>query len=157
MKRLSLVLALVLFGAGFALAQKTVTGTVTDESGEALIGASILVKGTTSGTVTDLDGKYSLSVPEASSTLIFSYTGFNTQEVEVGAQTVIDLVMSEGVSLGEVVVTALGVEREEKALGYAVQQVESEALSNSGILRERGRPASLYRGGYSTASADSAG
>lgn len=132
MKRLSLVLALVLFGAGFALAQKTVTGTVTDESGEALIGASILVKGTTSGTVTDLDGKYSLSVPEASSTLIFSYTGFNTQEVEVGAQTVIDLVMSEGVSLGEVVVTALGVEREEKALGYAVQQVKGDEVARSG-------------------------
>ena len=132
MKRLSLVLALVLFGASFALAQKTVTGTVTDESGEALIGASILVKGTTSGTVTDLDGKYSLSVPEASSTLVFSYTGFNTQEVEVGAQTVIDLVMSEGVSLGEVVVTALGVEREEKALGYAVQQVKGDEVSRSG-------------------------
>lgn len=132
MKRLSLVLALVLFGAGFALAQKIVTGTVTDESGEALIGASILVKGTTSGTVTDLDGKYSLSVPDASSILIFSYTGFNTQEIEVGAQTVIDLVMSEGVSLGEVVVTALGVEREEKALGYAVQQVKGDEVSRSG-------------------------
>ncbi len=132
MKRLSLVLALVLFGASFALAQKTVTGTVTDESGEALIGASILVKGTTSGTVTDLDGKYSLSVPEASSILVFSYTGFNTQEIEVGPQTVIDLVMSEGVSLGEVVVTALGVEREEKALGYAVQQVKGDEVSRSG-------------------------
>lgn len=132
MKRLSLVLALVLFGAGFALAQRTVTGTVTDESGESLIGASILVKGTTSGTVTDLDGNYSLSVPDASSILIFSYTGFNTQEIEVGSQSVIDLVLSEGVSLGEVVVTALGVEREEKALGYAVQQVKGDEVSRSG-------------------------
>lgn len=132
MKRLSLVLALVLFGASLALAQSTITGTVTDESGEGLIGASILVKGTTSGTVTDLDGKYSLSVPPGSEVLVFSYTGFDTQEITIGSQTVIDITMTEGVSLGEVVVTALGVEREEKALGYAVQQVKGDEVSRSG-------------------------
>jgi outer membrane receptor protein involved in Fe transport len=132
MKRLSLVLSLVLFVAGFALAQTTVTGTVTDEAGESLIGASILVKGTTSGTVTDLDGKYSLSVPDGSGVLVFSYTGFDTQEIEIGTRTVVDIIMSEGVSLGEVVVTALGVEREEKALGYAVQQVTGDDVARSG-------------------------
>jgi len=132
MKRLSLVLSLVLFVAGFALAQKTITGTVTDEAGEALIGASILVKGTTSGTVTDLDGKYSLSVPDGSDVLIYSYTGFDTQEIEIGTRTVVDIIMAEGISLGEVVVTALGVEREEKALGYAVQQVKGDDVARSG-------------------------
>lgn len=132
MKKLSLVLSMVLFVVGFTLAQRTVTGTIVDEEGTPLIGASILVKGTTSGSVTDIDGKYTLDVPDGSTTLVISYTGFETQEVEIGSQSVIDITMSEGVALSEVVVTALGVERDEKALGYAVQQVGGEEISRSG-------------------------
>ncbi|MEM7299221.1 MAG: carboxypeptidase-like regulatory domain-containing protein, partial [Bacteroidota bacterium] len=132
MKKLSLVLSLVLFVVGLTLAQRTVTGNIVDEEGTALIGASILVKGTTSGSVTDIDGNYTLSVPEGSTTLVVSYTGFETQEIEIGAQTEINITLSEGIALSEVVVTALGVERDEKALGYAVQQVEGDLISRSG-------------------------
>ena len=65
----------MLFVVGITMAQKTVTGKVTDEDGEALIGVSILVQGTSTGTVTDIDGAYSLSVPDESNVLVFSYTG----------------------------------------------------------------------------------
>ena len=128
MKKLSLVLALVLFSVGSMLAQRTVSGTVTDNSGEALIGASVLVKGTTTGTVTDIDGSYRVTVPEGSNTLVFSYTGFTTTEVELGASNVLDLVMEEGVTLETAVVTALGIERDEKAVGYAVESVSNDEI-----------------------------
>ena len=75
MKKLSLVLAFVLFAAGSILAQRTLTGKVTDTSGEPLIGASVLIKGTSTGTVTDLDGNFELSVPGGSQVLVFSFTG----------------------------------------------------------------------------------
>ncbi|MDV7399851.1 carboxypeptidase-like regulatory domain-containing protein, partial [Arthrospira platensis SPKY1] len=105
------------------LAQRTVTGTVTDQGGEPLIGASVLVKGTTTGTVTGIDGTYSVRVPEGSDVLVFSYTGFETLEITLGASNVVDVVMQEGVTLETAVVTALGVTKSEKSIGYAVQQV----------------------------------
>ncbi len=132
MKKLSLVLSLVLFTVSFALAQRTVTGTVTDDGGEPLIGASILVKGTSTGTISDIDGNYSLNLPADVKTLIVSYTGFETREIEIGAGNTLDIMMSEGIALGEVVVTALGVERSEKSLGYAVQQVNADDVTRSG-------------------------
>jgi len=135
MKKLSLVLMLVLFGVGSMLAQRTVQGTVTDTDGDPLIGANVLVKGTTVGTITDYDGKYSLNVPEGSNTLVFSYTGYTTQEIELGASNVVDVVMEEGVTLETAVVTALGVEKEEKAVGYAVQEVDSDAIIRSGASK----------------------
>ncbi len=131
MKKLSLMLALVLAVTGMALAQRTVTGTITDDVGEPLIGASILVKGTTTGTVTDVLGAYSLTVPDGTNTLVVSYTGFDTQEIELGASNVMDITLSEGVTIDEVVVTALGIKRDEKALGYAVQQVGGDELSDA--------------------------
>ncbi len=129
MKKLSLVLTLVLFAIGATLAQRTVTGTVTDAEGIPLIGASILVKGTSSGTVTDIDGSYSLSVPEGSNTLVFSYTGFSTREVQIGASNIVDITMEEAAEqLSEVVVTAIGIEREKKAIGYAVTDLAGDQL-----------------------------
>ncbi|MEL7427293.1 MAG: carboxypeptidase-like regulatory domain-containing protein, partial [Bacteroidota bacterium] len=142
MKKLSLVLSLVLFTVGFALAQRTVTGTITDDGGEPLIGASILVKGTSSGTVTDIDGSYSVDLPDGSSTLVVSYTGFETREIEVGASNVMDITMSEGVALDEVVVTGLGIRREKKALGYAVTTLSTDALE----LRPEADVARVLRG-----------
>lgn len=143
MKKLSLVLMLVLFAIGTTLAQRTISGTVTDEGGEPLIGASILVKGTSSGTVTDLDGKYELSVPDGSTMLIISYTGFATQEVAVGVSNVLDLVLAEAAEeLAEVVVTGLGIKKEKKALGYGVATLGKESITN----RQETDVARLLRG-----------
>lgn len=142
MKKLSLVLSLVLFTVGFALAQRTVTGTITDDGGEPLIGASILVKGTSTGTVTDIDGKYSVELPDGTAALVVSYTGFETREIAVGASNQLDIILSEGVALDEVVVTGLGIRREKKALGYAVTTLNSDQLE----LRPEADVARVLRG-----------
>ncbi len=101
----------------------TVTGTVRDNNGETLIGASVLEKGTSHGTVTDFDGKYSLTVSRKNATLVFSYTGFQSQEIQLGESKVLDVVLQEGVTLDECVVTAMGVEVEKRSMGYSVQKV----------------------------------
>jgi TonB-linked SusC/RagA family outer membrane protein len=129
MKKHLLALALVLLACVATWAQRVVTGKVTDKQGEALIGASILAKGTNSGTVTDLDGSFSLNVPGNASALVISYTGYNTQEITLGASNVLDVQMDAGITLEETVVTALGVKRATKALPYAAQQVNEEQLN----------------------------
>lgn len=112
--------------------QKTVTGTVTEESGMSLPGVSVIVKGTTVGTVTDVDGKYEITVDD-SGILVFSFVGMTTQEITVGDQTVIDVVMmADALQVDEVIVTALGIKREKKALGYAVQDVKADVLTQAG-------------------------
>lgn len=127
-----LLLAMGLFSAQAIAQNRTITGTITSaEDGEALIGVNVLVKGTSTGTITDFDGKYSIEVPEKS-TLNFSYVGYATQEVEVGMQSVIDIVLAKGELLDEIVVTALGISREKKALGYAVSEVGADEIENSG-------------------------
>ena len=112
------------------MAQTRITGTVTStEDGLGIPGVSVIVKGTTIGTITDIDGKYSLSVPEGSEALIFSFVGMLTQEVTIGNQVVINVQLTSSTEqLDEYVVTALGVSREKKALGYAVQDVKAEEL-----------------------------
>ena len=107
------------------LAQRTISGTVTDESNETLIGVNVLVVGTANGTITDFEGKYSLDVPENAS-LQFSYTGYQEQTVAVGSQSVVNVVMAQGIALDEVVVTALGISRDKKALGYSVTEVAGD-------------------------------
>ncbi len=131
MKKLSLVFALIFFSASFALAQRTVSGTVTDDSGETLIGASVQAVGTTVGTTTDYDGKYSLNVPTSATAIEISYTGFSTQTIPLGASNIVDVVLAEGVQITEMVVTALGASRDEKAIGYAVQQVSGDELTTA--------------------------
>jgi outer membrane receptor protein involved in Fe transport len=131
MKKIALIIGVLLFTVG-AFAQRTITGTVTDESGETLISVNVVVKGSTIGTITDLDGKYKISVPDdGSNILVFSYTGFTTQEMPLGASNVIDVVISEGILLNDVVVTALGISRDEKAVGYAVQQVDGADIAET--------------------------
>ena len=131
MQRFYLVLALVIGMAGFAAAQQSISGTITDETGEPLIGASILVAGTTTGTVTDIDGAFTLNVPEGAEELIVSYTGFATQNVPLTSATTYDLTLSEGVQLNDVVVTALGISRDEKSLGYAVTEIDGSELTKA--------------------------
>ncbi len=129
MKKLYLLLSLLLFVVGFTSAQRTVSGTITNDAGEPLIGASILVKGTTVGTVADFDGTYSLDVPDGSNTLVFSFTGYSEQELEIGTSDVVDVVLEEGIDLGEVVVTGLGIKKEKKALGYGVATIGTKELT----------------------------
>jgi len=109
-----------------------VTGHVTDESDADFTGVNIIVKGTTIGTVTDSNGKYSIDVPDANSVLVFSFLGYATQEVTVGDRTVIDLKMNADItSLNEVVVTALGIKKESKKLGYAATTVATEQIQQN--------------------------
>ena len=133
MKKLSLLLMMTLFCIGFASAQRTVTGTITDETGEPLIGATVLVKGVEGvGVATEFDGTYSIDVPEGATTLVYSYIGFNDKEMEIGTSNVIDVTMSEGLDLDEVVVTGLGIKKSKKALGYGVSTISASQLENSG-------------------------
>ncbi len=129
MKRILLLSVLVLFAVASVIAQRTVSGKVTDESGEPLPGVNVLIKGTTTGVQTDLDGNFRLSV-EDGATLVFSYVGFDSQEVEVGARTAIDISLGGATELQEVIVTGFG-EREKKALGYSVQQVEGDKIAQT--------------------------
>lgn len=109
---------------------RTVSGSVADDGGFGLPGVNVVVKGTTTGTVTDIDGNYKLAVPASGGTLVFSFIGLATQEVEIGSRSVIDVVMeADDKVLTEVVVTAAGIEREKKALGYSVTNLTSESIA----------------------------
>ena len=131
MKRLLLLIYVFLFAIGSTLAQRTVTGRVTSETdGSGIPGVNVVLKGTTTGTTTDLDGNYRLSVPEEGGTLVFSFIGLATKEVQIGARSVIDVAMTEDVAqLSEVVVTAVGIERDKKSLGYAVTDLQGEQIA----------------------------
>ncbi len=117
-------------GSAFAQTERTVTGVVTDDTGETLPSATVVIKGTTNGTITDFDGKYSLVVPNAQTVLVYSFAGMPSKEVTVGNQTVIDVTLSSEM-LQQVVVTSFGIEEEKRTLGYALQTVDSKELTNS--------------------------
>jgi TonB-linked SusC/RagA family outer membrane protein len=112
--------------------QREVSGTITSsDEGLPLPGVSILIVGTTTGTVTDADGNYKLSVP-SDATLRFSYIGYVNQEIAVGNRTVLDVIMEpDATQLQEVVVTSLGIERETKALGYSITEVSGDVLTDA--------------------------
>jgi len=115
-----------------ALAQKTVSGTVSDPEGKGMPGVNVIVKGTSSGTTTDTNGLYNISMSEGSNTLVFSFIGYSTQEAEVGTRTTVDIAMTEDVSqLNEVVVTALGIERNTKALQSSVTQISGDNFTQA--------------------------
>ena len=125
---LAVVCALVL-SAGSMLAQNiTVTGKVVDKGNEPIIGAYVVVVGTTVGTSTDANGAYRINVP-ANGTLKFTCIGYKDQEVAVSGRSVVDVIMADDAELlQETVVTALGIKKERKALGYSVTEVKSEEL-----------------------------
>ncbi|MBJ6367429.1 SusC/RagA family TonB-linked outer membrane protein [Snuella sedimenti] len=133
-KVLKLLFVFCLFGFQYAEAQTTVTGVVTDgNSGVPLAGANIVEKGTSNGVSTDFDGNYSIKVSSQSSVLVISYVGYVVQEITVENQTKINVSLVEDASqLDEVVVTALGIKKEAKALGYSVAKVDSERILASG-------------------------
>ncbi len=106
-----------------------VSGQVTDENGQGFPGVNIIVKGSSAGTATDANGRYALEVDE-NATLVFSFVGYEEQEVPVGGRTVINVQMKPNLqALDEVVVTALGIERSQKSLGYATTKVNSDELT----------------------------
>lgn len=108
----------------------TVTGLVTDENGQGFPGVNIIVKGTSTGTTTDANGRYGLTVEDENSTLIFSFVGYVEQEVALAGRTVLNVQMQPNLqALEEVVVTALGIERSQKSLGYATAKVNSDELT----------------------------
>jgi len=117
-----------------SLAQsRTITGTVKEQNGEEIIGASVIVKGTTTGTYTDESGNFTISVPANATTLTFKYLGFKAQDVPITSSNVVNVVLEEDVlGLEEVVVTALGIPAEKKKLAYAVQDVSGEQITAAG-------------------------
>ena len=128
----SLLLAFVLMlSAWTTMAQKTISGTVSDDTGVPLPGATVLVQGTSNGVTTDFDGNFSNEASEGD-TLEVSFVGYANQTLVVGSADSYSVTLSPGNELEEVVVTSLGIKREAKALGYAVQTVNSEDISNSG-------------------------
>jgi len=114
---------------GGMMAQTTVSGILTDQSGEPLIGANVLAKGTTVGTITDIDGRYTLTVPEGVNALIVSYIGYADQEVAISGPGEINVALAADSELiEEIVVTGLGIKKEKKALGYAVSTVDGDQV-----------------------------
>jgi len=133
MRKFTMMLAFLLFvGLSFAYAQtRTISGTVTSaKDGSAIPGVTVLVKGTTNGTVTDYNGRYSITLNlKQGKILVFSFVGMATQEIPIGNSNTINVAMkSSSMALNQVVVTALGITREKKSLGYAVQQVKGNAV-----------------------------
>lgn len=118
-------------GAGLKVAIK-VTGKVLDQTGEALIGASVKIKGTSDGVATDENGGFTISAPD-DAILVISYVGFKTQEIPVNGKTAITITLQPNDKMmNEVVVTALGIKREQKALGYAVSTITAEQITAAG-------------------------
>lgn len=144
-----LLLVLMAFCVTFsALAQEmTVTGTVKDDTGETLPGATVLIKGTTKGTTTDIDGKYSIRVSNAATVLVYSFAGMGSTEETVGNRTVIDATLTSSTVLTEVVVTALGTTQNAKSVTYANQTVKAEDLlttpSKNALEALRGKTAGV--------------
>ena len=112
--------------------KKQITGTVVDIEGKTIIGANIVEAGTTNGTVTDVDGKFTLSV-DNNATIHISYIGYLEQNINTAEKTIFDIVLQEDTrALDEVVVTALGIKKDAKKLGYAVSSISSEDLTKTG-------------------------
>ncbi|MFA7472790.1 MAG: carboxypeptidase-like regulatory domain-containing protein, partial [Spirosomataceae bacterium] len=108
-----------------------VSGKVTDTNGAPLPGVNVIVKNTTTGTSTNENGEYSLNAPSGNSTLTFSFIGFTSQDIAIGGRSVINVTLSEDVTaLSEIVVTALGIEREAKTLTYSTQQLDGKQLTD---------------------------
>jgi len=133
-KSLSFTAALLLMLASVALAQeRVVTGTVTDENGSGMPGVNVLVKGTSTGTATDVSGKFSLSVPGDDAVLVFTFVGYSSQEVTVGARTVVDVPMKpDAATLDEIVVVGYGEQKKSLVTG-SISTVKAEDLKSVSV------------------------
>ncbi len=127
-------LFLLLFLGPVSIAQqRTVTGMVTaSDDGSPLVGVTVVIQGTTTGTITDANGKYSITVPGGGAVLQFSFVGYTTQTIPVGNQTVINVVLEPStIAMNEVVVTSLGIRKEKKRITYAAQNVDVGSLAQA--------------------------
>ena len=121
---------LLVFAFGFTVQAQSISGTVTDDNGVPLPGATVLVEGTSNGVSTDFDGNYSINA-SSGDTLVFSFVGYSSQSVVVGSSATVNVSLQPDNALSEVVVTALGVKRNVKAVGYSITQVGGEELSDN--------------------------
>ena len=118
--------------AGYKPEESRVHGKVSDSRGEALVGVNVVLKGTTTGTITDINGEFKLEDVPGDGVLVFSYLGMQNQEVTAGSQQVINITLQEeSAVMDEVVVTALNITREHKALGYSVTKLDGEDLTQT--------------------------
>jgi TonB-linked SusC/RagA family outer membrane protein len=131
MKKILLTCYALVFALASFAQERTVSGKVTStEDGTALPGVNVVVKGTTIGTSTDSNGAYSLAIPSAGGALVFSFIGLEAKEIAIGERTVVDVSLALDITqLSEVVVTALGVERESKTLGFSVKEINNQELT----------------------------
>ena len=113
-----------------SFAQKTVSGTVSDNNSVPLPGATIIVEGTSNGVTSDFDGNYSISASEGD-VLVVSFVGYSSVSATVGASTTLNFSLSPSSALEEVVVTALGISRDKKSLGFAQQTVSGDIIAES--------------------------
>lgn len=123
----------LLLSFNIAQAQHTVKGTVTDsESGETIVGANIVIEGSSTGTITDLDGKYEITAENGEQSLVFSYIGYENQVIPIAGRSLIEVELgADTKQLGEIVVTALGIKRQKRELGYSTESFDGEALTKS--------------------------
>lgn len=129
MRKILLIFAMCFSLLGGAYAQQKVTGTVTGDDGLGIPGATVLERGTSNGTITNIDGEYTITVSSGDATLVFSFVGMTTVEEPVNNRPTIDVQMkADAIGIDEVVVTALGITRERKSLGYAMQKIEGDML-----------------------------
>jgi TonB-linked SusC/RagA family outer membrane protein len=127
-----MTLLCLLIGISWASAQTNVTGVVVSaDDGQPVIGASVLVKGTTHGTITDVNGRFSVNLPEQAKTLVFSYVGMLSQE-RIASPNMRIVLKSNAQQINEVVVTAFGIRKDQKALGYAATDVNAAQLEQAG-------------------------
>ena len=127
-KKLTMLIACLCMTCVVAMAQTRVTGTVvSQEDGLPIVGATVQVVGTSQGALTDVDGKFTLDVPSRNSTLRISYVGMQTMEV-TAAPNMRVMLLSDDTLLDEVVVTAMGITRQQKTLGYSAQTLDNEEL-----------------------------
>ncbi len=134
MRKFTFLLAALLFmGMQVIQAQRVITGRVTSaEDGTSIPGVQIVIKGTLFGTTTDIDGKYRITVPDKSEVLVFTFVGMKSQEVRIGARNTIDVVLAADVmNLEAVVVTAIGIKKQEKNLGYSATQINADEIMKS--------------------------
>lgn len=128
-KKICFLLVVFFASVNLIFAQSKITGHITDSEGNGIPGATVAEKGTTNGTIADMDGKYAITTKSDNSTLLFSFVGMLSTEEAVNGRTTIDVqLQADLVGIEEVVVTALGIQREKKTLTYASQQVSGEEL-----------------------------